>query len=350
MNSAVSSAVHQPPLKIGLVYNARSEVPDHIAQGQSSDFFAELDSDETVDAMEAGLRAAGCEVVRIGAIERLVQFLAAGNTFDGVFNFAEGLWGSARESQVPGLLDAWRIPYTFADPLTLAICLDKSITKQIWLAHGLPTTPFTVAGPDPAAADDAINALLATRPTFPMFVKPVREGSSKGVGKSSVVRNAQELRERVHEVAQRYRQPALIEPFLSGREYTVGVLGYGPEAFTLGVAEVTASTNGEVNGFDMKHPSFERNERFARVPDHALYEQMADLGLRAYRLLGCCDAGRIDIRLDAAGQPHLLEINPIAGLHPHHSALTTMARWAGLQYNTLIEKILYYARRRWSTR
>jgi len=344
-----SPTAEHTPLRIGMVYNLLSDVPAHVQQGKSHDFLAELDSDVTIDAIEAGIRAAGHEPVRIGGIEGLVHFLAAGHTVDAVFNFAEGLWGAARESQVPGLLDAWRIPYTFSDPATLAVCMDKALTKRLWLAHGLPTAPFTVVE-DRRTAPDDIDALLQKNPTFPLFVKPVREGSSKGIGSHSVVHLPAELHQCVRQIHEKYEQPALIEPFLVGREYTVGVLGNGDQATALGVIEITASRGQEVNGYDMKHPAFDRRERFLPVDDPALADQLADLGLRAYRVLGCRDAGRIDIRLDDRGRPHLLEINPIAGLHPLNSALTTMARWAGLDYNMLIARILYHARRRWHLR
>lgn len=341
-----SPTAAQTPLRIGMVYNLLRDVPADVIRTKSHDYFAELDSDVTIDAIEAGIRAAGYEPVRIGGIEGLVQFLAAGRTVDAVFNFAEGLWGTARESQAPGLLDAWRIPYTFSDPATLAVCMDKALTKRLWLAHDLPTAPFHVVEDD-RRTSEAIDALLREDLQFPLFVKPVREGSSKGIGTHSVVRTPAELHLRVRQVHENYEQPALIEPFLDGREYTVGVLGAGDQAAVLGVIEITASRDRAVNGYDRKHPTYDRRERFLPVDDAALAARLAALGLRAYLALGCRDAGRIDIRLDAHARPQLLEINPIAGLHPEHSALTTMARWVGLDYNMLIARILHHARRRW---
>jgi D-alanine-D-alanine ligase len=347
---ASSPATERTPLRIGMVYNLHSEVPAEVIDGRSADFLAEMDSPVTIDAIEAGIRAAGCQPVRIGAIENLVRFLAAGHAVDGVFNFAEGLWGTARESQVPGLLDAWRIPYTFSDPLTLAVCMDKALTKRIWLAHDLPTAPFAVAEGEVADADAAVEAWITQAHVFPLFVKPVREGSSKGVAAESVVHTPAELRARVRHLRRTYEQPVLIEPFLPGREFTVGVLGHGPTAAVLGVIEIAASRDRRVNGYDMKHPSFERHERFLPVDEPNLRTALADLGRRAYQVLGCRDAGRVDIRLNEAGVPHLLEINPIPGLHPANSALTQMAVWAGFSYGALIEKILYHAQQRWFPR
>ncbi len=331
-------------MRIGLVYNLRSDVPPDVLNAYSDDYFAELDSDITIDALANAISTAGYEVVRIGAIEHLVRFLAAGHTVDAVFNFAEGLWGSARESQVPGLLDAWRIPYTFADPLTLAICIDKAFSKRIWRAHGLPTADFTVAD-----TEHAVATLLATTPRFPLFVKPVREGSSKGIDAGAIVHTPQALRERVRYVHAHYQQPALVERFLTGAEFTVGVLGAGDDTYALGAAEVKAAAAGGIYGYQEKQPDRDGAELYAPVRDENLRTQLCDLGVRAFRILGARDAGRVDIRLDEDGQPQLLEINPLAGMHPNFSALPTMAHWAGLSYNSLVSIMLNHARRRWLT-
>ncbi len=331
------------PLCIGLTYNLRSDVPDALVRRYGEDYFAELDSELTIDALARAIGRAGHDVVRISGVEHLVQHLAAGHALDGVFNFAEGLWGSARESQIPALLDAYHIPYTFSDPLTLAFCIDKAMSKRVWLSHGLPTPRFWLASTD---AD--VDAIAREAPCFPLFAKPVREGSSKGIDARAIIDGEHALRERVRLISQRYEQPALVETFASGREFTVGVLGNGATAIVLGVAEVTAAATGGIYGFEEKHPDDEGNGLYAPVPPGALQDRLAQLGREAYLAIGCQDSGRVDIRLDGAGQPQLLEINPLAGLHPQHSAMPAMARWAGMSFDNLIACILDHAFKRWT--
>ncbi len=331
------------PLCVGLTYNLRSDVPEALVRRYGEDYFAELDSELTIDALAQAIGRAGHDVVRIGGAEQLVRYLAEGQTLDGVFNFAEGLWGSARESLIPALLDAYHIPYTFSDPLTLAVCIDKAMSKRVWLSYGLPTPRFWVAS---NAID--IDAILRDNPRFPLFVKPVREGSSKGIDAHAIIDTEAALTERVRLVATRYEQPALVETFASGREFTVGVLGNGATALVLGVGEVTAAAKGGIYGFEEKHPDDEGNGLYAPVAPGALHDRLAQLGLNAYLAIGCQDSGRVDIRLDGAGQPQLLEINPLAGLHPQHSAMPAMARWAGMSFDNLIACILDHAFKRWT--
>lgn len=331
------------PLCIGLTYNLRSDVPDALVRRYGEDYFAELDSEVTIDALARAIGRAGHDVVRIGGVEQLVRHLAGGHTLDGVFNFAEGLWGSARESQIPALLDAYHIPYTFSDPLTLAFCIDKAMSKRVWLSHGLPTPRFWLA-----SDDRDVDAIMRDAPRFPLFAKPVREGSSKGIDAGAIIDGERTLRERVRLISQRYEQPALVETFASGREFTVGVLGNGAAAIVLGVAEVTAAAKGGIYGFEEKHPDDEGSGLYAPVPSGALQDSLARLGREAYLAIGCQDSGRVDIRLDSAGQAQLLEINPLAGLHPQHSAMPAIARWAGMSFDNLIACILEHALKRWT--
>ena len=157
------------------------------------------------------------------------------------------------------------------------------------------------------------------------------------------------LRERVRYVHAHYQQPALVERFLTGAEFTVGVLGAGDDTYALGAAEVKAAAAGGIYGYQEKQPDRDGAELYAPVRDENLRTQLCDLGVRAFRILGARDAGRVDIRLDEDGQPQLLEINPLAGMHPNFSALPTMAHWAGLSYNSLVSIMLNHARRRWLT-
>jgi D-alanine-D-alanine ligase len=335
--------VNRKPLKVGLTYDLRSEYPPH--EDAPPDYYAEFDTEETVDYIEAALSSLGHRVHRIGNIQKLARFLVFGETVDIVFNIAEGVWGRSREAQVPALLEAFRIPYTFSDPLTMALCLDKAMTKRIWQQAGLPTSAFWVVT-NLAELEQAAEHGLE----FPLFVKPVHEGSSKGISQDSIVETEQQLVEQVERVLTHYQQPALVEElFLSGREFTVGILGSGREARVLGVLEITEVALYRVSGFLQK----EKWELYAPDTYHPLKAgplqvQLSELGLQAYQAVDCRDTGRLDIRLDRYGNPQLMEINPLPGLHPHHCALPVIGKHAGLSFEMLLAEIIRHATQRWS--
>ncbi len=329
-------------MKVGITYDLRNDYPPYV--NAPPDYFAEFDTEENINYLATAIESLGHQVCRIGNVYKLVRFVADGGSADIVFNMAEGLWGRARESQVPAILEAYRIPYTGSDPLTLALCLDKALTKRLWQSAGLPTPEFcTVA--DMAELDQARDSL----PVFPLFVKPAHEGASKGIGVESIVESDRELRARVEWVLAWYQQPALIEEFLPGREFTIGILGNGLQARVLGIGEIVLTSLDRVYGFGQK----ERWE--ARVPHKliavestSLKSELAELALRAYRAVGCRDLGRLEIRLDKNDNPQLLEINPIVGLHPTHASLPIIATQAGISYEELIAEILEHAINRWS--
>jgi D-alanine-D-alanine ligase len=329
-------------MEIGLTYDLREE---HPSRGNAPpDYYAEFDTQENIDHLEAAIASLGYRVRRIGNLERLMRFLVEGESVDIVFNMAEGLWGRSREAQVPAILEAYRIPYTGSDPLTLTLCLDKSITKRLWQSEGLPTPDFAIVS-DSAELDRAHKDL----PNFPLFVKPAYEGSSKGVSLESIVETDHELYERVEWALALYRQPALIETFLPGREFTVGILGGGREARALGVAEVATIAQVVVNSFTHKQEWTESaQDKFVPVESAPLRDRLSELALQAYLVLGCQDVGRVDIRLDKDDNPQLLEVNPIVGLHPTHAALPIIGVQAGVSYEALIAEILQHAIRRWS--
>jgi len=329
-------------MRVGLTYDLRDDYPPYV--NAPPDYYAEFDTEENINLLAAAIESLGHQVCRIGNVYKLVRFIAGGGSVDIVFNMAEGLWGRARESQVPSILEAYRIPYTGSDPLTLALCLDKAMTKQLWHSAGLSTPEFCVVA-DIAELDEARGDL----PSLPLFVKPLHEGSSKGIGVESIVESDRELRARVEWVLTRYQQPALIEEFLPGREFTVGILGNGHQARVLGIGEFVLTSLDRVNGFEQKE-GWE-----ARVPDKlipvesiSLKNKLSELALQAYLTIGCRDLGRLEIRLDKNGNPQLLEINPIVGLHPTHSGLPIIATQAGLSYEELIAEILDHAISRWS--
>jgi D-alanine-D-alanine ligase len=302
-----------------------------------TDRFAELDDEATVAAIERALQAAGHEVVRIGALPALLARLAAGPLgVDLVFNVAEGVRGVGREAQVPALLEAFGVPYTGSDPLALAVTLAKGVTKRLWRDAGLPTAPFAVAHP--------LRAIEAPAP-YPLFVKPVAEGSSMGVSSASLVRDRAALERAVRRIWDVYAQGALIEAYLPGAEFTVGVVdgAAGPE-----VLGALALATGEIWAHDEKHAAVagKIEAPYRNVTDPALRDELAALALAAHEAVGCRDVSRVDLRADAAGRPHLLEVNALPGLVPGRSLLSAIAADRGWSYADLIAGILHAAARR----
>lgn len=317
---------------IGITYDLRQE---YLAAGYTEEESAEFDSPRTIDAIESALSSMGHETDRIGSGRRLVERLAAGERWDLVFNICEGLYGTAREAQVPAILDLYRIPYTFSDPLTLGVALHKGITNQLVRAMGLRTADFAVA------RNEAELEAIELPP--PLHVKPVAEGTGKGVTVTSVVETRQELVEQVRHVWERYGQGALVETFLPGREFTVALLGTGPKARVLGVLEIELK-----EGADALVYSYRNKEECERLVHYTLASdglavEAGEIALAAWRGLGCRDAGRVDLRADVFGQPTFLEVNPLAGLHPEHSDLPIICTLKDIPYRELIGEILQSA-------
>jgi D-alanine-D-alanine ligase len=316
-------------MRIGVTYDLRA---DYLAMGMSEEDSAEFDAEITIASIVNALAGLGHEPVRIGNIRALTQSLAAGERWDAVFNICEGISGYAREAQVPALLEAYGIPHVFSDALTLALSLDKGWTKRIVQAAGVPTAPFAVIE---RAADIAKLDL-----PFPLFLKPVAEGSGKGVNARSKVSNAAELKSVATELLARFRQPVLVETYLPGREFTVGIIGTGDEAHALGVIDI-APTEKAV-GIDYGYENKERCDEniVYRLIDDEDARAAAAVALQAWRVLRCRDGGRIDVRYDAEGRPQFIEVNPLAGLNPEHSDLCFLAGFKGLTYQELIGLIV----------
>jgi len=322
-------------IRVGLTYDLREH---YLAQGYGLEETAEFDRPDTIDAIEGALRRQGFETERIGNLRQLTGRLAAGAVWDLVFNIAEGLRGVGREAQVPALLDGFEIPYTFSDPTVMGLALHKGLTKSVIRDHGLPTAPFVVVeSPADVAGVDL---------PFPLFAKPVAEGTGKGVTPASRVTSRTGLRRVCRQLLDRYRQPVLVEAFLPGREFTVGLLGTGTEASVVAVMEVRLNERAEagVYGYVNKEDCESRVEYL--LADDAEAGTAAQLALAAWRALGCRDGGRVDLRSDGTGRPHFLEVNPLAGLHPEHSDLPIMCRQAGVSYDELIGRIVHSALRR----
>jgi len=316
-------------VKLGLTYDLRA---DWMAAGYTADEVAEFDRADTIDALEAAARAAGFEVDRIGRAQALIDRLQRGDTWDLVFNLVEGLYGFGREGLVPSLLDACRIPYVLSDPLVCALTLHKGVAKRFLRDHGIPTAPFAVVRSE---AD-----LPGIDLPYPLFAKPVAEGSSKGVRKDSRCADAPALQRLCRELLQRYRQPVLVETFLPGREVTVGVLGTGEASRAVGVLEVVLLPAADPDIY-----TYENKERCEELVQYHLAtdsfaEQAAALAVRVWQAIGGRDAGRVDFRADASGRPVFLEVNPLPGLHPAHSDLPILWGLGGRAYDALIAQIL----------
>jgi D-alanine-D-alanine ligase len=316
-------------MRVGLVYDLRSE---YEAMGLAGEAIAEFDGEETIAELEGALARLGCAVDRVGNIWRLTERLARGERWDLVFNIAEGLSGRSREAHVPALLEAFAVPCTFSDPLVMAATLDKAVAKRLARDCGVPTAPFAVvARPEDAARVDL---------PYPLFAKPLAEGTGKGVGPRSRVEDPDALAAVCAELLARYRQPVLVETYLPGREFTVGILGTGEGAKALGVLEIELLEGAEPLAYS--YVNKERCEELVRyrLVDDATARAAAGVALAAYRALGLADAGRVDLRCDASGAPQFLEVNPLPGLHPTHSDLPILASRTGMAYDELIGAIL----------
>ncbi len=316
-------------MKVGLTYDLRQEYLD---RGFGEEETAEFDSAETIDALDSVLSSFGYQVERIGNIEQLAAALVQGKRWDFVFNIAEGLRGIGREAQVPALLDAYAIPYTFSDPLVAALTLDKGMTKRIVRDLGLRTPAFAVL--------DSMEELSALKLRYPLFAKPLAEGTGKGVTARSKIENEAALAAKVAELLERYRQPVLVEEYLPGREFTVGLVGTGRRARVVGVMEVILLDTAERNAY-----SYHNKENWVgrveyEMRNDAIGERCAELSLAAWRGLGCRDGGRIDVRLDSEGNPSFIEVNPLAGINPHHSDLPMLAGKMGISFPQLIRWIV----------
>src|SRR6185437_9230759 len=307
----------------------------------------------------AALATAG-EVIRLEADESFPERLRAERP-DIVFNIAEGLHGTNREAHVPAICEFFGVPYSGSDPFTLSLCLHKARTKELLGVHGVANTPFVLV-----ESERDLNRLLAgadarlALPTAdaPLFVKPVQEGSSKGITEKNLVRSADELDAQTRALLVAYDQPVIVESFLPGAEFTCGVLGNGGEARVLPIVAMNFASLPAgalpIYGFEAKWVWDTPDEPLdifecpARI-DPALRQAIETIVLRAYRVLGCRDWSRIDVRLDASGTPNIVEVNPLPGILPNpsdNSCLPKAARAAGLSYDDLILSALTAAANR----
>ncbi|MEP0773538.1 MAG: D-alanine--D-alanine ligase [Acidobacteriota bacterium] len=326
------------PLRIGLAYDLKEE---YLAAGYSALEVMEFDDEEVIAGLAGAMAELGHAVERLGRGVEVARRLAAGERWDLVVSIAEGLEGRSREAQVPALCELFGQPYAFSDPLTCAVTLDKAVAKRIVRDHGLPTAPFEVI----RELDD-LSRLEALAP--PLFLKPLAEGSSKGISGGSLVREPGEAIDRCRELLAALGQPVLAEEFLPGREVTVGVLGNGRGMRAVAVMEVVFTDRAEAQAYTtLNKAEYERRVAYRLLDGDPFAEQARTLALAAARALECRDVARVDLRADGNGTLHFLEVNPLPGLHPVRSDLPIMARLAGLSYRELVDEILTAARQRY---
>ena len=324
-------------MDIGIAFDLRSDFAGD--GGGPDDRLEEYDSAETVDAVAAALEACGYRARRLGGGRALLREMLD-RPPDLVFNMAEGDGSRSREAHVPAACELLDIPYTHSDPLTLAATLDKAVAKQLVAGAGVATPRWQVV--QSPAEQIALD--------FPVIAKPLAEGSSMGLRLSSRVNDDHELREHLARLLRDYRQPALVEEFCPGPEFTVGVVGSGSGAAPIGVMEIVprdVPLDCFVYSVEVKRAS-ERAVEYRSPPDRPqrLLAQLEDVALTVYRALGCRDVARVDFRLDAAGEPRFLEVNPLPGLQPGWGDVVLLAERRGIDYDELIGTIVGHARER----
>ena len=338
---AASRPPRRGPLRVGFTYNVKRVKP---ALDGSRDEEAEYDAPQTIQAVREAIVAAGHEIIDLEATADLPSLIETTRP-DLVFNMAEGIKGRNRESQVPALLELLDIPYSGSDPAALNIALDKALAKKIVRQHGILTPNFFTMTTGKERLPKDVR--------FPLIVKPIAEGSSKGVHTTSVVENEGELREAAQKMIAKYDQPALVEDYIGGREFTVGMLGERrPKVLPpMEVVFLDSKQTRPVYSFEFKQ-DWSSKIRYD-VPANLEPAQLKALERAArecFIALGCRDVARVDFRMDEAGKVYFLECNPLPGLTPGWSDLVLIAKAAGIEYNALIAEILSGAVRRYKER
>lgn len=319
-------------MKVGLTFDLRSW---YIDRGYSMDETAEFDKQETIDAIENSLRIMGHKTEPIGNAFQLIEAIAAGRRWDIVFNIAEGLYGDGRESVVPAILDQYKIPYVFSGPVIMGLSLNKHLAKLVVSAAGVPVSPGLLIG--------ELKDLDKCKLIYPLFVKPVSEGTGKGITEKSLVTSPGELRKIVDWILREFNQPALVEEYLPGREFTIGIVGSNEDALTIGGMEVICAENLP---YSVEVKENYQNYCSYKPLDSDIEDECKKVALGAWKALSAVDAGRIDLKADRNGKICFIEANPLAGLNPVHSDLPILARMYGIEYQALMEIIMKSALKR----
>lgn len=327
--------------RVGLVYNLKRK---HYGDpGYEEE--AEFDSQATIDSLRATIEKFGCPVVPIEATKTLSENLKE-HRIDVVFNVAEGQNKRAREAQVPAICDLLGIEHTGSDATCLALTLDKAISKKLLHQDGILSAGFRLFTGQGKSVDAGLE--------FPVIVKPNQEGTSKGIGSKSVAHNPEELQTVVQALWKQFQSPILVEEYIEGREFTIGLLG-NSTLKVLGPMEIQFKSdagNFPVYGFEAKQQLDPANNSFFSLAcpvslGREMDRKIASFAKKAFRSLGCRDVARIDFRVDAKGDIYFIEINPLPGLSPGFSDLTVMAERSGMSYDLLIKRILTPAIQRW---
>jgi D-alanine-D-alanine ligase len=329
-------------MKIALTYNLKRK-----DETKPQDYFSEFDSPETINAIICAIEAKGHTVEAIDVESPTIFSYFKKNRVDMVFNIAEGRTGRFRESEVPAILDYLDIPYTGSSTFSLALALNKALTKKILRAENIPTPRFQLFSKG--------NEELDTNLKFPLIVKPNCEGSAKGINTSNVVLSKEDLFKKVKEIIELYKQEVLVEEFIEGKELTVGILENGKTTI-LPILEIdfsTCSDSGEYF-YSWRMKEFQGNKELGLVPtfhcparlDKHTEAVVKEIALKTHHAVGCYDISRTDIRLSNDNIPFVLEINPLPGLDPHESNFPIMAYAAGMKYEDIIEAILISAFKR----
>ncbi len=347
-------------MKVGFTYNVKKEsgaesvsvakefINENVAEKYShriSDKYAEWDDEETIAAVEAAIRKAGHEVIRIEADEDAYEKFK--NTRpDIVFNMAEGFGGASRESHIPSILEMLGIPYTASDPVTIGNCHDKSRCKEILSYYGIPTPRFFIT-------ETSVNGSPSVK--YPAFVKPLHEGSSKGIYNSSLVNSRDELNAEISRILRDYNQPSIIEDYLDGKEFTVALLGNGKSARVLPIVEINMDTLPtdfpKIYSYEVKWYFDTRENKLdiftcpAKISEK-LQKRIETICLEAYKALRIKDWARMDVRCDKNENPYIIEVNPLPGILPNpddNSCFPKAAREVGMDYDKLVQMVLNLA-------
>lgn len=325
-------------MKIGMTYNLKSDW--QITDGDMADGNAEFDRPQTIDDVARILESFGHTVIRIGNVQNLLAQIKTLDV-DIVFNIHEGIGDRNRESQVPIILDLHKIPFTGSDALTLGITLDKMVAKKCFIADGVPTPRFFVA-----YNTDNLEKLNTIG--FPLIVKTMWEGTSKGLSEHSRVEDFAALARQVKLITEKYKQPALVEEFISGTEFTVAVIGNeNPQAMP--VAQVCIGGNSDLGDqfytFELTQGNDVRYICPANISPE-LTKAMQAISVAAYQSVGCRDYGRVDFRVDQKGNPYVLEINPLPSLD-RKDVFNLFPKVIGTTFEAILQQVLNLALKRY---
>ena len=316
---------------VGLTYDLKTDYK--FKEGDPLDANAEFDAPSTIDVIANAIAANGFKVSKIGNAANLLEKID-NLKVDIVFNISEGLSGRNRESQVPILLEMAGVPFVGSDALTLGLTLDKVMAKKIFIAEGIPTPKFFEASSAEALANH-------NHYKFPLIVKPRFEGSSKGLSDSSRVENKEELAAQVDFITKTYKQPALVEEFISGSEFTIAIVGNEkPEVMPVVQIKIDGKLQLNDKFYTFARITSDRLEYICPAKITAdLKKKLEDLALKVYSSVECRDFGRVDFRVDRELNPYVLEINPLPSLSTE-DVFMLISENIGITYEQMVGKIL----------